>query len=195
MAIKKITYDDKITAITSPLDPTNKIMAIDFNEIKNVVNDNADFFKTNKQNKLKAGYRIKIVNDIISYTSPETEKVFTRLKLVYDGAKLKIDQSVFGQVGINWGAFSALSFSGYLKEATRSVNFCITVGTGQEGIPWWHSIGIDGDRIIGIGMSDTWVFYLQYNNGLDYNQLELFYGGQSKPITSITNLWVYGKRK
>lgn len=39
---EKITYDDKISLTTSPLPRTNKCTAEDLNEIKNVVNSNAD---------------------------------------------------------------------------------------------------------------------------------------------------------
>ena len=39
---EKITYDDKVSLTTSPLPRTNKCTAEDLNEIKNVVNSNAD---------------------------------------------------------------------------------------------------------------------------------------------------------
>lgn len=42
MAIQKINFDNKVSTITSPLPAINRIRDVDVNEIKSVVNNNAD---------------------------------------------------------------------------------------------------------------------------------------------------------
>ena len=42
MAIEKIEFEDKVSTITSPLPAINRIRDVDVNEIKDVVNNNAD---------------------------------------------------------------------------------------------------------------------------------------------------------
>lgn len=46
----KITYDDKVSLTTSPLPRVNKCTADDLNEIKTVVNSNADEINSNSSN-------------------------------------------------------------------------------------------------------------------------------------------------
>ena len=70
----KITFADKVSTIISSLPIINRIRAEDINEIKNVVNTNAD----NMQEKLKAGNNIVIddnneISENIKYST--TEKV------------------------------------------------------------------------------------------------------------------------
>ena len=50
MAIQKINFDNKVSTITSPLPAINRIRDIDVNEIKDVVNNNADELTTANTN-------------------------------------------------------------------------------------------------------------------------------------------------
>jgi hypothetical protein len=72
------------------------------------------------------------------------------------------------------------------------VNFNINVGTGLKGVKWNHSSGQNGDRIVGVGYNDTFVFHLKL---ISPNELALFYGQANHEVNEITNLLIYGKLK
>lgn len=67
----KITFADKVSTIISSLPIINRIRAEDVNEIKSVVNENAD----NMQEKLTAGDNITIENNVISAQTDYTTGV------------------------------------------------------------------------------------------------------------------------
>ena len=69
----KITFADKVSTIISSLPIINRIRAEDVNEIKSVVNENAD----NMQEKLTAGDNITIENNVISASGGSAQTDYT----------------------------------------------------------------------------------------------------------------------
>ena len=66
----KITYDDKVSLITSPLPEENKVTDDDMNEIKNVVNKNfGDLLWTNPDVESGMAQNDEIALDLSNYTS------------------------------------------------------------------------------------------------------------------------------
>lgn len=84
----KITFEDKVSTITSPLPEINRITAANINEIKNVVNYNAD-----------AGFPIGAGCDYYGTTAPENF-------LFADGSAIsRTEYSVlFSIIGTTYGA-------------------------------------------------------------------------------------------
>lgn len=66
----KITFDDKVSLTTSPLPRANKCTAEDLNEIKSVVNDNADKLDLNT---IEIGNLEDSLNNRFNYSTTEKQ--------------------------------------------------------------------------------------------------------------------------
>ena len=195
MAIKKTSFENKNTGIVIPQQPQDKIMGIDFNEIKDVVNNNADQ-QALKQDVMSAGHLISIVDNTINYSNPDADTPFKKIILLKGTNSILVDSTIIGQQNLNWLSYSALSFSGFLRETAgggQPVHFSVNVGTGLKGNAWAHLADpTQGDKIIGTGPNDTYVFTLKLVNP---NELTLYYGLAVHSIQELTNLEIYGKLK
>ena len=80
MAVSKITYEDKVSTIVSPLPAINRIRDVDCNEIKDVVNDNADILQ------------VELDQQVYSSTEVKTNKIWYDNKPIYQKT-LEVDLS------------------------------------------------------------------------------------------------------
>ena len=75
MAVKKIEFEDKVSTIESSLPVINRIRDVDVNEIKDVVNNNADELATTNTNI--AALQTKTANITRYYSAWSTSITFT----------------------------------------------------------------------------------------------------------------------
>ena len=119
MAIQKITYSEKSYINENPSIPaTNKCMSVDMNEIKSVVNNNADELETQ-------------VKDIYSTSEVQTNKVWVDNKPIY---RKVIEFTTSTSNVTSWTAIEDIS--------GLNIDTVVTIqGTYREGTNvYWHPI-------------------------------------------------------
>lgn len=119
----KIEYDDKISLTTSPLPRANKCTAEDLNEIKQVVNDNADELDENTANieGLQGTILFENENGVnTNITLSETVANFDYIEIFY---ARKGSLTIFSSVKVENpnGKYAQLSFNHSASDNTMQI--------------------------------------------------------------------------
>lgn len=171
MAINTITYTDKVALnVNADVPDINKVKADDMNEIKNVVNNNANgvgditTLKTNDTTDLVSGVNSIIDAEVYSTTEVKTNKVWTDSKPIY--------RKVLNLTTPNSSSESNIATLTGIDTLTDIKSFVINDAYARVNYPYYFNSGNYG------------VLFYKTNTG-EIICSNAYTGYQNRPITVI----------